>query len=269
MPDIDILNIIKINIHTIGTKQTSGGNICCVNMYAVQRDDLKQETVRAEKCYTNTDNISKSNNKTKPLGKSKLSITVEYYLSELSYDSDKKRSAETTQQLRKDFEDEFNGNGCSDGTFSLQLKLDSKPYHVPLRCMAYALQKPFEEELERLQKQDIIVPLGVDKTSEWCNSFDLVPKANGKVRLCLDPAQLNQALIRPRHRGPTLNNILPNLKNAKYLSFVEASSGHHNLKLDEKSPYFTKFVCQFGRYRYKQLPFGAVPAGDMFQRRID
>ena len=25
----------------------------------------------------------------------------------------------------------------------------------------------------------------------------------------------------------------------------------------------------FGRYRCKQLPFGAAPAGDMFQRKID
>ena len=29
------------------------------------------------------------------------------------------------------------------------------------------------------------------------------------------------------------------------------------------------FACQFGRYRYKQLPFGAAPAVDMFQKKID
>ena len=29
------------------------------------------------------------------------------------------------------------------------------------------------------------------------------------------------------------------------------------------------FACQFGRYRYKWLPFGAVPAGYMFQRKIN
>ena len=38
------------------------------------------------------------------------------------------------------------------------------------------------------------MPLGVDEASEWCNSFVLAPKANGKVRLCLDPAWFNQAL---------------------------------------------------------------------------
>ena len=57
---------------------------------------------------------------------------------------------------------------------------------MPLRCMAYSLQKPFHVELKRLQKQDIIAPLGVDDTSEWCNNFGLVPKANGNVMLCLD-----------------------------------------------------------------------------------
>ena len=85
---------------------------------------------------------------------------------------------------------------------------------------------------------DIITPLGVDETSEWCNSFVLVPfvlvpKANGKVRLCLDPARLNQAIIRPVHRGPTLNDILPKLNNVQYMSIINASSGYHYLKLDK------------------------------------
>ena len=34
------------------------------------------------------------------------------------------------------------------------------------------------------------MPLGVDETSEWCNSFVLVSKANGILKLCLDPLQL-------------------------------------------------------------------------------
>ena len=29
------------------------------------------------------------------------------------------------------------------------------------------------------------------------------------------------------------------------------------------------FACQFGRYRYKSLPFGASLAGDMFQIKCD
>ena len=75
----------------------------------------------------------------------------------------------------------FNGIGCFKGTFSLQLKPDSKPYQAPPRHMAYALQKPFKEELNCLQELDIIASLGVEEMAEWCNSFVLVPKANSKV----------------------------------------------------------------------------------------
>ena len=89
---------------------------------------------------------------------------------------------------------------------------------------------------------DIITPLGVDKTAEWCNSFVLVPKANGKVRLCVDLVRLNQALIRPIHRGPTLNDILPKLNNVQYMSIIDVSSGYHNQQLDTKLSYLTN-IC--------------------------
>ena len=131
------------------------------------------------------------------------------------------------------------------------------------------LQTPFKEELEHLQKMDIITPLGVDETGEWCNSFVLVPKVNGKVRLCLDPVQLNQALIRLIHWGPTLNDILPRLNNMQYMSIIDASSGYHNIRLDTQLSYLTTFACPFGRYQYKCLLFGAVPVGNMLQCKID
>ena len=53
------------------------------------------------------------------------------------------------------------------------------------------------------------------------------------------------------------------------MSIIDVSSGYHNLKLDKQSSYLTTFSCLFGRYQYKHLPFGAVPAGDMFQCKID
>ena len=67
------------------------------------------------------------------------------------------------------------------------------------------LQDSFRKELERLQKQLKILPPGVDETEEECNSFVLVSKPDGAVWLCLDPAGLNKAVIRPVHRGPTTN----------------------------------------------------------------
>ena len=94
---------------------------------------------------------------------------------------------------------------------------------------------------------------------QQCNSFVLVPKANGKVRLCLDLSQLNKVLIVPILQVQSLNEILARQTGVKYLSLVHASSGYYNLKLDEKSSYLMTFSC----------PFGVALAGDMFQKKID
>ena len=53
-----------------------------------------------------------------------------------------------TQEINEIFGKVFNDIGCFKGTFSLQFKLDSKPYQVPPRHVAYVLQKPFKEELQ-------------------------------------------------------------------------------------------------------------------------
>ena len=130
-----------------------------------------------------------STNKTPTVKKNQKTANklINYFFSSNNTDTNKRKSSEMMQKIHNRFGNIFNGIGCFEGMFSLQLKPDSKPYQVHPRHVAYVLQKPFKEELEQLQKMDIITPLGVDEMAEWCNSFVLVPKVNGKVRLCLDP----------------------------------------------------------------------------------
>ena len=88
---------------------------------------------------------------------------IEYFLLGPSIESDKKACTEITKQLQREFEDVFTGIECFDGMFSLQVKPDSKPCQAPPWCIAYALQKPFKEELGRIQQQGIITPSGIDE----------------------------------------------------------------------------------------------------------
>ena len=74
----------------------------------------------------------------------------------------------------------------------------------------------------------------------------LVPTANGKVWLCLDPTRLNKTWIKSVHRGPSLRDTILRLVGVKYLTLIDAISGYHNLKLDEKLSNLT-FSSPFGR----------------------
>ena len=176
MPDATFLNIINVNIDSIqaeiaeGKKNTGQEKQTvsegCTNMGA---DAITKQDANSQKDQKTT---------SKPIN----------YFSSNNTDADKRKSKEMMQKIHDTFGNIFNDIGCFEGTFPLQLKPDSKLYQVPPRCVAYVPQKSFKEKLECLQKMDIITSLGVDKMAEWCNSFVLVPKANGKVRLCLDPA---------------------------------------------------------------------------------
>ena len=204
MPDTAVLNSINLNTGSIQTvtaeckinkkQETHTGIVACTNTSTTWGEDAKDNSVRG-------DNKQDTNGHSHPVDKH---ISINYFYLSNNIDADKRSSTDMMQKIHTRFGSVFNGIGCFKGTFSLQLKPDSKPYQAPPRHVAYALQEPFKEELRCLQEMDIITPLGIDETTEWCNSFVLVPKANGKVRLCLDPAWLNQALIRPVHRGPTL-----------------------------------------------------------------
>ena len=79
------------------------------------------------------------------------------------------------QTIQNEFSDVLTGSGCFEGMFTLRLGEGSCPYQAPPRRVAYALQQPGKEELNRLQKQYIIISLDVHETSEWFNSSVLVP----------------------------------------------------------------------------------------------
>ena len=162
MQDMAVLNIINLNIDSIQKEIRNCKTNRDTHSAAKQDDNGQQHQSQANKL-------------------------INYFYSSSNTGADKIKSINMTKRVHEEFSSMFNGIGCFACTFSLQLKPDSKPYQAPPRCIAYALQKPFKEELEHLQELDITVPLGVDKMAEWCNSFVLVPKANGKVQLCLDP----------------------------------------------------------------------------------
>ena len=90
--------------------------------------------------------ITISDNKDKPMLIDSEMSNINYLLQRPNHNHDKRVNTEITQQLQRDFKDVFTKIGCFDGTFSIQVKPDSKPYQALLRHVAYALQKPFKEE---------------------------------------------------------------------------------------------------------------------------
>lgn len=169
--------------------------------------------------------------------------------------------------ILKRYSDVFSGIGLFPGEIKIHIDQNAVPVVHPPRRVPFAIRDKLKSELERMEQADIIAK--VTEPTKWVNSLVVVEKRSGKLRICLDPQDLNKAILRPHYPMHTLDDILPQLSGAKFFTKLDARSGYWALKLDEESSFLTTFNTPFGRYRFHRLPFGLKSSQDEFQRKID
>ena len=108
----------------------------------------------------------------------------------------------------------------------------------------------------------------IDEPSEWVSSLVIVEKADERLRVCLDPSDLNKVIKREHHPMPTAETVMSEMSEAKYFSKLEAQNGYWQIKVDEESSKLLTFNALFGRHRFKRLPFGILSASKVFQKNI-
>nr|XP_022296799.1 uncharacterized protein K02A2.6-like [Crassostrea virginica] len=172
-----------------------------------------------------------------------------------------------SEEMQIKFKSVFEGQGKLDGKLTLEVNQDVKPVKMPARKVPISIKHKLKQELDRLEQLEIIKP--VNTPTDWISSLVVAPKSNGRIRLCIDPRPLNQALKRNHYPTPLIEDILPDLGKARIFSVVDARDGFWHVVMDEKSSYLTTFSTPWGRYRWMRMPFGISPAPEEFQRRME
>ena len=70
------------------------------------------------------------------------------------------------------------------------------------RRLPFALRDRLKSELDKDESLGVIVK--VDEPTDWVNFITIVEKKKGSLRICLDPRDLNKALIREHYSCPTV-----------------------------------------------------------------
>ena len=139
------------------------------------------------------------------------------------------------------------------------------PKQTPCRPIPIHLKDAFQKEISKMLQARILVP--VTKTTLWINSFDLVESRDNqgqvKLRICLDPTNLNKAITREPCHFCTLEDISHMLADACILAVCDCKKGYWHQMLDEASSYLTTFNTDIGRYRFAVMPFSITVAGDV------
>lgn len=161
--------------------------------------------------------------------------------------------------------DIFIGEGKLEGKLHLEVDKTVPPVKLPVRQVPIAVKDKLANELERLQKLGVIQP--VTYLTERILSMAVVNKVKNKIRLCIDPKQLNKALKPNNYPTPTIDDILPDLSKARVFSVTDTKNGVWRIQLDDASSDLTTFGTPWGRFRWLRLPFGISPSSEAFQRR--
>lgn len=142
---------------------------------------------------------------------------------------------------------------------------------LPIKQRYYPLspskQIALEKELDRMLELGVVEP----SNSPWNSPVVMVTKPNGDLRLCLDCRQLNSVSKADAYPLPYINQILDNLRDAKYLSSIDLSAAYWQILFDSpESAEKTAFtVPKRGLYQFVVMCFGLVGASATMQRLMD
>ncbi|GKV23707.1 hypothetical protein SLEP1_g33406 [Rubroshorea leprosula] len=104
--------------------------------------------------------------------------------------------------------------------------------------------------------------------SEWVSNPVLVKKPNGKWRMCIDFTNLNDACPKDPHPLPNVEKLVERAAGHERMSFLDTSSGYHQVQLLLDDQEKTAFYAGDAIYCYVMMPFGLKNAGATYQKLV-
>jgi hypothetical protein len=148
---------------------------------------------------------------------------------------------------------------------ALEIQAGSKPVKQRLRRFDEEKHRIIGEEIHKLLEAGFIKEV---HHLEWLANPVLVKKKSGKWRMCVDYTSLNKACPKVPFPLPRIDQIVDSTAGCETLSFLDAYSGYHQIKMKESDRLVTSFITPFGMYCYITMPFDLWNAGATSQRCV-
>ena len=140
-----------------------------------------------------------------------------------------------------------NASGAMLGTYSIKIDPTAKPVvRGPWRQPAALLPKVVDKLNEKEKEGNLAK---VIQPTDWVNSM-VVSSRGEKIRICLDPADLNDSVIREHYPIPSADEIVAKIHDATFVTVLDAKSEYLQLKLDFESSLLTKMNTPTESYRW-------------------
>ena len=140
---------------------------------------------------------------------------------------------------------------------------DAKPIRLQCYRMNPNYAKKVKEEIDNLLKAGFIAEV---ESSDWLFPIVVVPKKNGKLRVCVDYRKLNAQTVKDPFPLPFTDMMLDEVAGYEMYSFMDGYSGYNQLSIAPEDREKTSFITEWGAFMYLVMPFGLCNAPATFQR---
>ena len=176
-------------------------------------------------------------------------------------------SCKTVEDLKKLYPISFNRIGSLKGAYNIRVDATVKPATHARRKVPIQSKEAIDQELDYLIEEEIITEQ-VEPTP-LVSSVTFPRKPNGEVRVCLDPSNLNKAIIREHHKPMTVEEIAHELAGVTVYTKAYALKAFLQIHLMHEASLLTTFNSHRGWLQFLWMPFGAKMNQDVFQLRMD
>jgi hypothetical protein len=120
-------------------------------------------------------------------------------------------------------------------------------------------------EVEKLLKAGFIYPVAL---TEWVSNPVPIDKKGGSIRVCVDYQDINKACPKDNFPTPFVDQIIDDCAGSEIFSLMDGFSGYNQINIAPEDQHKTSFICPWGTFTYRKLPFGLKNAGATFQRAM-
>ncbi len=103
----------------------------------------------------------------------------------------------------------------------------------------------------------LLIPIFIESIEKatWLSPIVIVPKKNGKLRICIDFKKLNATTKKGPYPLPFTNEVLNTVAGYEAYS-LDGYSGYHQISIVPEDRYKITFVIDWGAFIWKVMSFG-------------
>jgi hypothetical protein len=138
---------------------------------------------------------------------------------------------------------------------------DAKPIRQKLHPVNPRKAAAIKAEVEKLLKAGFIYPIHL---TEWVSNPMPFDKKQGTIRVCTDFRDLNKACPKDNYPTPFIDQIIDECAGCEAFSFMDGFLGYNQIQIKPEDQHKTTFICPWGTFAYRKMPFGLKNSGATF-----